>query len=239
MLAIPKKFKRKPPERSWDYSKLSNSLRHVIGSNSTFPKTSLGCGFKHFLSIPKIGEDDSILVWIFCMELWGAQLVGSWKTTFLLERPIFRCYVSGRVRDPAYQLLYIKPIQTLWKQWCYCPYVSISDAWLPTWRALTISEWYSLFQASRAWYRMMVMKSKLRCLLANGDRTHLDDHLLWDQKITWHHGDQSTMCWTFHFHRVAQTSEDPYTATVCFHRSTIFMLHHPRCDPEVGWSIAV
>ena len=35
------------------------------------------------------------------MELWGAQLVGSWKTTFLLERPNFRCYVSGRVRDPA------------------------------------------------------------------------------------------------------------------------------------------
>ena len=41
-------------------------------------------------------------------------MVGSWKTTFLLERPIFRCYVSGMVRDPGFTSCYISnPMETM------------------------------------------------------------------------------------------------------------------------------
>ena len=37
-----------------------------------------------------------------------------WKTTFLLERPTFGCYVSGRVRDPALTSCYISnPMETM------------------------------------------------------------------------------------------------------------------------------
>ena len=165
-------------------------------------------------------------------------MVGSWKTTFLLERPIFRCYVSGMVRDPGFTSCYISnPMETM-VLLSICLHIRCMIAYMKSINYLRVILTFPSIKGM-IWHDGHEIKTPMFACKWWPNTSLMTIHCGINKKITWHHGDQSTMCWTFHFHRVAQTSEDPYTATVCFHQSTIFMLHHPCCDPEVGWSIAV
>ena len=97
-----------------------------------------------------------------------------WKTTFLLERPTFGCYVSGRARDPALTSCYISnPMETM--------------------------VLLSIFLHIRCMISCMKSINYLQVILSFSKHQGHDGHEIKTPMFpgkngdrTWHHGDQST-----------------------------------------------